>query len=265
MRTAATPSIVFRTTLPVKPSVTTTSIAPPGMSRPSTLPTNPGVPEQQGVGRLDDLAALALLLADREEPDPRRGRCPGRPGRRGVPSWRAGGSARRGPRRWRRRRAAPPGPAGAGQDDRDGRPDDPRHAAHRQRRGRQHRAGVPGRHGRAGAALPHQAAGRGHDDDPGLARTARAPSSPDAMRSGAWTSSMPGWLRAPWRESSARRIGSSPTSRISYPSAATSRAPLTGAAGALSPPIPSSATGDRGHRALRRRSYASISTTARPR
>ena len=43
MRKVAVPSIVFRTTLPVKPSVTTTSRAPPGMSRPSTLPTKPGV------------------------------------------------------------------------------------------------------------------------------------------------------------------------------------------------------------------------------
>ena len=69
----AVPSISFSATLPVKPSVTTTSAAPAGRSRPSTLPAKsiPRRREQDRVGLDDLLAALAGLLADREQADPR--------------------------------------------------------------------------------------------------------------------------------------------------------------------------------------------------
>ena len=72
------PSRVFRATLPVKPSVTTTSTASVMRSRPSTLPTKVGArvadPARLGqelVGLLDQRVALGVLLADRQQRHPR--------------------------------------------------------------------------------------------------------------------------------------------------------------------------------------------------
>ena len=69
------PSRVFSTTLPVKPSVTTTSTRSVMTSRPSTLPMKRtagpgGAGGQQGVGLLDQGVPLAGLLADRQQADP---------------------------------------------------------------------------------------------------------------------------------------------------------------------------------------------------
>ena len=67
----AVPSSVFSATLPVKPSVTTTSAAPVSRSRPSTLPTKSiAVGAGERLVRLDHVGpALLLLLADREQGD----------------------------------------------------------------------------------------------------------------------------------------------------------------------------------------------------
>ena len=105
------PSSVFSTTLPVNPSVTTTSTSSVMMSRPSTLPMKsmPGAGDEQLVRLLAQRVALARLLADRQQPDPRDRRCRSGGGRRPSPSGRTAPATRPGPRRWRRRRAAPSG------------------------------------------------------------------------------------------------------------------------------------------------------------
>ena len=116
------PSSVLRATLPVKPSVTTTSTSSVMRSRPSTLPTKVAPVEpiqrrvgQQRVGLLDQRVALGRLLADRQQADPRAWRCRSGRGRRRRPSGRTARATRAGTRRWRRRRAAPSGvPPGTG-------------------------------------------------------------------------------------------------------------------------------------------------------
>ena len=69
-----TPSLSFSTTLPMNPSVTTTSAAPRWMSRPSMLPTNrsfSGLVAEQVVRLLHEVVPLALLLADVHQADGR--------------------------------------------------------------------------------------------------------------------------------------------------------------------------------------------------
>ena len=72
-----TPSISFSATLPVKPSVTTTSAAPAVTSLPSTLPTNSrcraaaSAVAQQRVGLQDERRALRRLLAVGQQADAR--------------------------------------------------------------------------------------------------------------------------------------------------------------------------------------------------
>ena len=80
------PSIVFRTTLPVNPSVTITSALPASRSRPSMFPVKPMLvaSARRRVG-LDDLGrALLGLLADREQRDPRLGHAEHGAGKRGA-------------------------------------------------------------------------------------------------------------------------------------------------------------------------------------
>ena len=70
------PSAVFSATLPVKPSVTTTSVVPAAMSWPSTKPWNCGaiVAAAQRLGGLaQPVVALLLLGADVEQADGGRG------------------------------------------------------------------------------------------------------------------------------------------------------------------------------------------------
>ncbi len=72
------PSRVFRTTLPVKPSVTTTSTRSVMTSRPSTLPmkrtSGPAAPScQEGVSLLYQRVALGGLFANGQEPNARVG------------------------------------------------------------------------------------------------------------------------------------------------------------------------------------------------
>ena len=84
------PSRAFSATLPVKPSVTTTSTSSVQMSRPSTLPMNvrrPWPRLEQGVGLLDERVALAALLADGQQARPGAPRCRSGGGRAPTPIW----------------------------------------------------------------------------------------------------------------------------------------------------------------------------------
>ena len=81
------PSSSFSATLPVKPSVTTTSAAPREQVAASALPAKsmPGASRQQRV-RLDrELVALLGLLADREQPHGRARRSRGSPAAKTAP------------------------------------------------------------------------------------------------------------------------------------------------------------------------------------
>ena len=96
------PSRVLRATLPVKPSVTTTSTSSVMRSRPSTLPTKVPPVEpiqrpvgQQLVGLLDQRVALGGLLADGQQRRPWGGRCRSGRGRTPRPSGRTAPATRR--------------------------------------------------------------------------------------------------------------------------------------------------------------------------
>ncbi len=68
----ASPSDVFSTTLPTKPSQTTTSVVPSKMSLPSTLPIEVQTAAAQQLGRLlDRVVALDHFLADVQQADRR--------------------------------------------------------------------------------------------------------------------------------------------------------------------------------------------------
>ena len=193
----AVPSIVFSTTLPVKPSVTTTSAPPLIRSRPSTLPTK-SMP-----------AACPPLAASRcSPPRPPRSPCsaPRRPReappaasrRRGPP---AEGRAQVGeldqvappaPRRSRRR----PGTgwaarSGPGRElHRERRTANALHAAEREQRRRHRGPRRPGAHQRFRAPLRDVAGGH-HDRGLGRERTAATGSSEFVISSAAATSSTP--------------------------------------------------------------------------
>ncbi len=76
-----TPSISFSATLPVKPSVTTTSALPATTSPPSTLPTNSSMPPPVSRARsasaawVSSTSALPRPDSSPLESSPTRGRC----------------------------------------------------------------------------------------------------------------------------------------------------------------------------------------------
>ncbi len=70
MSVLAVPSMVFRQTLPVNPSVTTTSKSPARRSPPSRLPAKAGTASvSRRVGLLGEQVALRVLLADVQKTD----------------------------------------------------------------------------------------------------------------------------------------------------------------------------------------------------
>ena len=97
--------MVFSATLPVKPSVTTTSTSPEKISSPSTKPTVVELAAPRaGAARLHDLCALDVFLADVEQADARASRRRAGPPRSPCPSPRTARGARpcsRGSRRGR--------------------------------------------------------------------------------------------------------------------------------------------------------------------
>ena len=103
------PSSVLRTTLPVNPSVTTTSTSSVMRSRPSTLPMKLHARRavEQVVGLLH--AARCPCRPPRRSTAARRAawRCRSAGARTPRPSGRTAPATRAGTRRWRRRRAAP--------------------------------------------------------------------------------------------------------------------------------------------------------------
>ena len=70
----AVPSISFRATLPVKPSVTTTSATPLGRSRPSTLPANSIPAEPERISWAATTSSRPLPASSPTESRPTRGR-----------------------------------------------------------------------------------------------------------------------------------------------------------------------------------------------
>ena len=113
----AVPSRVFSVTLPVNPSVTTTSASPASRSRPSRLPMKriPSVPVSASCASHDVGAALLLLLADREQSDAGVLHARAPPPRRPSRERRTGSGAGGARRCWRRS----PGRGAAGRPSRE--------------------------------------------------------------------------------------------------------------------------------------------------
>ena len=108
---SASVSLAFSTTLPVKPSMTTTSTLPVKMSWPSTLPTKLRPRALQHlVDFLGEVVPLGLLLAHAHEADARVGDAGARRGCRRCPSPRTPRGGAPCSWRWRRRRGARCGP-----------------------------------------------------------------------------------------------------------------------------------------------------------
>ena len=139
--------VELEATLPVKPSVTTTRAVPRGMSRPSTLPMNPGLP-QEGRGLLDSSLPRPSSSPIDNRPtfgagSPSTLRKQATHDRELLEVFRSGVGVGAGVEQHDEAGAA-------GQDDGDARTLHARDAAHVQGGGRHHRAGMPQRHGALG-------------------------------------------------------------------------------------------------------------------
>ena len=164
------PSIVFRVTLPVKPSVTTTSASPVSRSRPSTLPTKTK-PHRRPASASCASTTVGVPFFASSPTESRATRGARRRARRcakAEPRWANWTRCWRGPRSWRRRRAAAPagpGAPGTGKLDRERGPVDAPEPLQRERRGRHRRPGRAGADQGVGVALGDVAWRR---DDRGL-------------------------------------------------------------------------------------------------
>ena len=109
VKSLAVPSAVLSATLPVKPSVTTTSTVPAPMSSPSTKPwkwMGEPAPRSRARGAAHRVVALQILGADIEQADGRLRSARARCARRRRPSARTARGCRRRIRHWRRDRAS---------------------------------------------------------------------------------------------------------------------------------------------------------------